>query len=731
MTTFFSITAIFTRKLLNENDQFSFSINEFITSLKSNDIDENKELETKPASPDLKHFYRSTSNKVRNLISYFDTVIKNELFSPEIGKSLIIGLTFLIIFLIIVQIYLLGLLFPWMPHPSSVSILFSGVVVFLCIISIFLRKLLKSDQFFLSINEFINPTKSDSIDESEVLKKTSAPAEKRNFHKVESRKPKDLICHLYMMIKENLISPEIETGLVIGFMILILILSSIQIYLLSLFPWSLRPSSIVIFFLGITMFFSLIIIFTRELLKRHQLFFPVNESIRSLKLDDIDKNNTLREKPGFADKAKHLKSQILSGARTTSLPPDIEKGLIIGLIISIILVSGMQVYAKATQEKEAFTALYLLGPEGKAEGYPTESLLYVPINVTVGIENHELRDIVYFLQMKVDGEVIRELNVTLSNGETWQNNMTYTRQELKNGKSRLEFALFKQKPDYTPYRSVHLYIRNNNSIASIDPRKYAEVPPVENGAMEFSTGWWFTSNTSKITGSYVNNSGINSSAAYKIVNSNERNISNPIEYGEISQNVGCNGDTMVVLSAYLKSNSSISSQENVTQTEYITINGATVWTGEINGNEGWQHLIVPISLHAGSNNLALGLKQTHGKIIPLEILWDNVSFISLADHSESTTLEGNPPTSAVVSLPAFTSSNTFSVPWNGTDDISGIASYSVDSSTDGVNWEPWISRTTDTSSVFTGVPVWTFVFVSGPRCAGSSLFTLSTAFERK
>ncbi len=80
----------------------------------------------------------------------------------------------------------------------------------------------------------------------------------------------------------------------------------------------------------------------------------------------------------------------------------------------------MLAYAKMTREKETFTMLYLLGPDGKAEGYPTESLIDVPLNVTVGIENHELQDVNYILQMKADDEVIEELNIFLKNGETWQ-----------------------------------------------------------------------------------------------------------------------------------------------------------------------------------------------------------------------------------------------------------------------------------------------------------------------
>ena len=57
-----------------------------------------------------------------------------------------------------------------------------------------------------------------------------------------------------------------------------------------------------------------------------------------------------------------------------------------------------------------------MGPDGKAEGYPNESLIDVPINVTVGIENHELQDIDYILQMRIDGKVIKESNISVKDG---------------------------------------------------------------------------------------------------------------------------------------------------------------------------------------------------------------------------------------------------------------------------------------------------------------------------
>ena len=503
-----------------------------------------------------------------------------------------------------------------------------------------------------------------------------------------------------------------------------LILTVFDGFLISLLPWGYRPAPIVVSIIGITAFFSIVTLFTRKLLDEDEQFsFSIKEFIRDLKSDELEENtesainNELAEAEPLPSenrrfhrsrskvKSKGLKYQPESEIKKRPLPPEIEKALIIALIGSIIIASGMLVYAKMTREKETFTMLYLLGPDGKAEGYPTESLINVPLNVTVGIENHELQDVNYVLQMKADEDIIEELNISVKDGGTWQKNMTYSRQKFKTGRSKLEFALYKDKPDYVPYRSVHLYIENNNTLAPVVTPKYTEVPVLENGDMESQTGWKFTSNTDNITGSYVNSSGRDSSYAYRIVNSYEGNLSGLPEYGVISQNIEGKENTTVMLSAYVKSVSNSSSQEVHNQIKQITVNGKTVWTEGITGNGDWQHIVIPIDLQTGSNNLTLGLNQNPREISPVEVFWDSISLKppeDIKNVTENGIVESTPPTSSVIELPNYTKNTAFTVSWNGTDDSSGIAYYSIDSSTDGINWETWIPRTTSASSIFKG-----------------------------
>jgi uncharacterized membrane protein len=303
-----------------------------------------------------------------------------------------------------------------------------------------------------------------------------------------------------------------------------LVLTVFDGFLISLLPWGYRPAPIVLSIILMTSIFSIVALFSRKLLDEGEQFsFSIKRLLNSLNSDDYSESTgpeinelaeikpiSVEKRPFYSSlrnvKKLGLKNHSITAKQKKSLSSEIEKTLIITLIGSIIIASGMFVYAKMTREKETFTMLYLLGPDGKAEGYPTESLKNVPLNVTVRIENHELETVNYIMQMKVDNEVIQELDVTLNDGETWKKNMTYSRQKTKTGRSKLEFVLFKSDPFNLPYRSVHLYIKNNNKLSYVERQNYTKVKTIENKNMGSSTGRNFTTNKSKVSGLNVNHS---------------------------------------------------------------------------------------------------------------------------------------------------------------------------------------------------------------------------------
>jgi hypothetical protein len=81
--------------------------------------------------------------------------------------------------------------------------------------------------------------------------------------------------------------------------------------------------------------------------------------------------------------------------------------------------------------------------------------------------------------------------------------------------------------------------------------------------------------------------------------------------------------------------------------------------------------------------------------------------------SDGITVDLVPPESRVRELPPEVDSLSFQVTWSGTDDLSGIAAYSVRYK-DGVagEWKNWLTDTPETAAVFTGKSRHTYCFAS-------------------
>ncbi|MCB0046606.1 MAG: fibronectin type III domain-containing protein [Caldilineaceae bacterium] len=68
----------------------------------------------------------------------------------------------------------------------------------------------------------------------------------------------------------------------------------------------------------------------------------------------------------------------------------------------------------------------------------------------------------------------------------------------------------------------------------------------------------------------------------------------------------------------------------------------------------------------------------------------------------ATTIDDLPPATSMTPLPAFTNETYFSVSWNGTDNLSGVANYDLQWRINQGNWETLLSETTRTSFQITG-----------------------------
>ncbi len=145
----------------------------------------------------------------------------------------------------------------------------------------------------------------------------------------------------------------------------------------------------------------------------------------------------------------------------------IDRILTVVLIISIILAISMTVYVIITpKEGEKFTEFYVLGPNGKADEYPTDLRVGEEGKVIIGIVNHEYANVTYPLEVWLNGEVIDEKSIELTHNETWESPFSF-RATRAGEDQKLEFLLFKDpfnKSVYGKegkeevYRSLHLWV---------------------------------------------------------------------------------------------------------------------------------------------------------------------------------------------------------------------------------------------------------------------------------
>lgn len=173
--------------------------------------------------------------------------------------------------------------------------------------------------------------------------------------------------------------------------------------------------------------------------------------------------------------------------------------IVLGVLIIIALTLTIYVIV-VPKVGEKFTEFYILGPNGKAEGYPQNLSVDENTSVILGISNHEYRPIIYTIQvwlvnettlfntsrttnetivnhMWFVDEITIELNHTQVNFDTpeepqWEYNYSFSISQQ--GNFKLEFLLsitpfvpFSKNVDYkdmaeqiltTAYRELHLWL---------------------------------------------------------------------------------------------------------------------------------------------------------------------------------------------------------------------------------------------------------------------------------
>jgi uncharacterized membrane protein len=75
--------------------------------------------------------------------------------------------------------------------------------------------------------------------------------------------------------------------------------------------------------------------------------------------------------------------------------------IIVGFVGSLVIASPLLTYVIPSRASEAFSKLYLLGPSGTAEGYPSNVVANETYRVYVGISDHMGSSAYYALQVKL------------------------------------------------------------------------------------------------------------------------------------------------------------------------------------------------------------------------------------------------------------------------------------------------------------------------------------------
>jgi uncharacterized membrane protein len=135
-----------------------------------------------------------------------------------------------------------------------------------------------------------------------------------------------------------------------------------------------------------------------------------------------------------------------------------DRILTVILIFSIALAIGMLYFVITTPKiGERFTEFYILGPEGKAENYPTILRNNSPSVILVGVVNHEYVNVNYTVRIALDKEILTDTWFTSVHNQTWEKNLTFV-PDKEGTDMKLEFLLYKEDNFTAPYRDLHLWV---------------------------------------------------------------------------------------------------------------------------------------------------------------------------------------------------------------------------------------------------------------------------------
>ena len=137
-----------------------------------------------------------------------------------------------------------------------------------------------------------------------------------------------------------------------------------------------------------------------------------------------------------------------------------NKALSIFLTVAIAAALGSIIYMAVTpKEGEKFTEFYILSAEGKAQDYPKQAISGEPVDIVLGVINHEYQAASYQVKIELSGSEARQVNIgTLAHGQKWEEEISFTPQ-FAGERQRVDFYIYKNGEE-APYlkEPLRLYI---------------------------------------------------------------------------------------------------------------------------------------------------------------------------------------------------------------------------------------------------------------------------------
>lgn len=219
-------------------------------------------------------------------------------------------------------------------------------------------------------------------------------------------------------------------------------------------PWGIRLDPIVISLVLFTLIMAAIAHYRRALLPEEERFVvPAGEMF------------------------KEAREELFGGDQTP-----LDRTLSIILVIAIIAAVATTIFVIVVpKEGEKFTEFYILGEEGMAADYPTRFFAGSPQHLTIGIGNHEYRDINYWVETwAMNQEWIETTNTSVIHSmalldrfevpvaDNTTEEILYNFSISDQNANRLQFLLFNTTPPSdvvqgadrvnASYRDLHLWI---------------------------------------------------------------------------------------------------------------------------------------------------------------------------------------------------------------------------------------------------------------------------------